>query len=242
MVKALCSLLLILGTLNSSAQSGKKFITKLHKTYAGKWMNSFSFQQNTSVYRNDSLIRKEVWTEAIQYPDLFRMDFGDVKNGNGMLFVGDSSFRFSKSKLVKAAKQENDLIFLLGGMYFYSKDSAILKLQSLNYDLNRSYSTTWQGKKVTVVGASNAEEKVNQLWFENDRKVLVRMFKYEDGSKQEIHFDKHVNLFGKGWTETFVKIFINDKLIQEEEYFNLKANPKLVPDTFNPLKFVEATN
>lgn len=226
----------------ASAQSGKKFISKLHKTYAGNWPATFSFQQETKGYRNDSLVSTSIWTEAIEYPAKFRMDIGPLENGNAMLYVNDSSYRFSKGKLVRTAKDENDLIFLLGGMYFYSKESMLEKLAALNYDLSKSYKTKWQGKDVIVVGANNSDENVNQLWFEKDRKVLVRMFKYEDNRKQEVQFDKHVNLIGKTWIETDVKIFINDKLVQTEAYFNLLANPILHQNTFNPEKFAESKN
>ena len=44
------------------------------------------------------------------------------------------------------------------------------------------------------------------------------MFKYVDQREEEIQFDKHVNLIGKTWIETFAKKFINDKLIQTESY------------------------
>ncbi len=213
---------------------------KLHKKFAGNWMSTFSFQQNTTVYKNDSILRKEVWKEAIQYPDKFRMDFGDKQNGNGMLFLSDSAYRFSKGKLVRSTKQENDLIFLLGGIYFFTKDSALAKLAGLGYDVSKSYRTTWQGRTVIVIGATDVNDKMNQLWFDAKRKVLVRMFKYENNSKEEVQFAGHTKLNGKGWTETLVKIFINDALIQQEDYFNMRANPKLNADVFNTGRFNEA--
>lgn len=61
---------------------------------------------------------------------------------------------------------------------------------------------------------------MNQLWFEKDRKVLVRRFKHQDQREEEIQFDKHVKLIGKTWIETFVKKFIQDKLVQTESYCN----------------------
>ena len=61
---------------------------------------------------------------------------------------------------------------------------------------------------------------MNQLWFEKDRKPLIRMFKHQDQREEEIQFDKHVKLIGKTWIETFVKKFIQDKLVQTESYCN----------------------
>ena len=46
------------------------------------------------------------------------------------------------------------------------------------------------------------------------------MFKHPDQREEEIQFDKHVNLVCKTWIETFVKKFIQDKLVQTESYCN----------------------
>ena len=44
------------------------------------------------------------------------------------------------------------------------------------------------------------------------------MFKHRDQREEKIQFDKHANLIGKTWIKTFVKKFINDKLVQTESY------------------------
>ena len=49
------------------------------------------------------------------------------------------------------------------------------------------------------------------------------MFEHGDKREEEIQFDKHVNLIGKTWIETFVKKFMNDKLVQTESYYNLSV-------------------
>ena len=77
---------------------------------------------------------------------------------------------------------------------------------------------------------------MNQLWFEKDRKVLVRIFKHRDQREEEIQFDKHVNVIGKTWIETFMKKSINDKLVQTESYCNLSVIRKAV-DNFLDTNF-----
>ncbi len=200
-------------------------------------MRSFTFQQNTITYKNDTVSKKEVWTEAIRYPDLFRIDFGEINNGNAVIYNGDSSFLFSKSKMVRSAKEENDLLYLLGGMYFYGKDSVLARLGRWNYDLTKTFFTTWQGRKTIVIGAAGAEEKLNQLWYDTKRRVLVRILKFNQGKKEDIQLSRHVRASGNSWTETEVKFYRNDQLLQTEEYFNLGFNPELKADLFAPEKF-----
>src|SRR5690242_14008580 len=92
--------------------SSEEVLQKYHQ-YAGKWMHSFMFDQTTSVYRNDSLIRTSVWHEAIVYPDKFRIDFGDLKDGNAAIFTSDSVYSFRAGKLVRTSPNDDDLTFIL---------------------------------------------------------------------------------------------------------------------------------
>ena len=57
-------------------KDSEEVLQKMYRQYAGKWMHSFTFNQTTENYRNDSLIRTATWYEAVVYPDKFRIDFG----------------------------------------------------------------------------------------------------------------------------------------------------------------------
>ena len=66
----------------------------MHDRYAGKWYKTFSFNQTTEIYRNDSLKRSETWYENIKFPNDFRIDFGNPDSGNAVIFKNDSSYLF----------------------------------------------------------------------------------------------------------------------------------------------------
>lgn len=210
----------------------------MHSRYAGKWMKTFTFMQTTEVYRNDSLKRKDTWYEAAEYPDKFRIDFALPDSGNAVIFKGDSSYRFRRGKLLRAEKGANDLTFLLGGMYFYSYEIACSKMNELGYDLQKSFTTLWKGEPVYVIGASADNEKVNQIWVDKEKLVIVRLLKYDDRRKEEGIFEKHLKL-GDSYTETKVTFYFDDKLAQIEYYFNCTANPLLDDRLFEPTKFGE---
>src|ERR1700754_3573080 len=70
---------LLASTLAATAQpTGRDIVKKMHDRYAGKWYRSFTFNQTTEIYRNDSLRSTQTWYEFIRFPERFRMDFGSA--------------------------------------------------------------------------------------------------------------------------------------------------------------------
>lgn len=121
----------------------------MHDRYSGKWYKTFSFNQTTEVYRNDTLKPTETWYENIKFPKDFRIDFGNPGSGNAVIFKNDSSYFFKNGKHAGVRRDENDLIFLLGGMYFYSFDEVITKLNHLVMTLINFMKIDGKGKTFT---------------------------------------------------------------------------------------------
>lgn len=233
----LAALLLVsTGTNKPALFDGESVLKKMHSTYAGKWYKTFTFNQTTEIYRNDTLRRTETWYEAISFPDKFRIDFGNIDSGNAAVFKGDSVYNFRRGILRSSRKDANDLTFLLGGMYFYPFDKTAAITKQLGYDLSKSFETTWKGNPVYVIGANMDGEKINQLWIDKEKLVLVRMLKYENGRKEEGLFENQLKL-GGGWTETKATFYFDDKLAQRELYHDCKANPVLDNRLFEPADF-----
>lgn len=218
--------------------SSKEVLKKMHKRYEGKWYKTFSFNQTTEIYRNDSLVRSETWYENIKFPGKFRIDFGNPDSSNAIIFKNDSSYLFRHLKLARVKPDHNDLLFLLGGMYFYPFDSVIAKMEAFGYDLNKFHEDIWDGQSVYVIGADKNEKNVNQVWIEKTNYSPVRMLKYENNTKEEALFKNHVKL-GGGFTETEVHFYINDKLAQVEKYHDLKGNVSIDDTIFDPYNFVK---
>ena len=214
----------------------EKVIHQMYDRYHGKWFTTFTFLQTTESYQNDTLSKKTTWYEAISYPDKFRIDFGNPVEGNAVIFRNDSMYRFSKGQLSKKSVDNNDLTFLLGGMYFYSYDEVLKQIATLHYDLTKFHKDRWKNKEVYVIGSDNHDEKLNQLWIDQEKLVLVRMIKYDDNRKEEGLFENQIQA-GGGWSETVAVFYIDDKLIQKEYYFDCKANPVIDPGVFDPSQF-----
>jgi len=215
---------------------GKDIVKMMHARYAGKWYHSFTFDQTTQFYRNDSLKGEQTWYEALIFPDKFRIDFGEPDSGNAVIYKGDSTYNFRKGRLRSVRKDENDLTFLLGGMYFFTLEQSLRKLKTLGYDLDKFHEDSWKGKPVFVVGAAKGELTANQLWIDKENLYLVRMLKFEKERKEEAIFDDHKQL-GGGWSETKCNFYFNDKLVQVEIYHNCKVDVPLDERLFDPVFF-----
>lgn len=231
-MKKLIAILLLLISIDSNSQD---IIQQMHKKHFMNFRKSLSFVQQTSMYRNDSLIRKATWYEVLVYPDKLRIDIDDPANGNAYFFVNDSLYVFQNNQLKNTAYKPHDLLFVLGGMYSFSLDSVYKKLNAIGYNTNKSYETTWKGRTVIVVGTDNAETETNQFWVDKEKLVTLRILNNKDGQKTEILCDDYIPL-GNNWCETTIEMYINGKLRQTEKYTDLKENITIDKDYLDPPK------
>jgi len=208
-------------------------LKKMYARYHGKWHSNLSFNQTTERYRNDSLVKTQTWYEHILYPDKLRIDFDSLKSGNGIIFRADSTYVISNHKLVRSLKNENELIFFLGGMYFVPFDQVLAHFKNLHYDLTKFHTDTWKGKPVYVIGADKTDEKVNQLWIDKEKLVAIRFIKYEDGTKEEGTMEGQIPLNG-AWSETLCKFWVNDHILQVETYHDVVAGGPVDKSMFEP--------
>jgi outer membrane lipoprotein-sorting protein len=221
-----CITLLLLVIFPIANNNSEDVLAKMYKQYAGKWMKSFSFSQTTERYQNDSLVNTSTWYEHIVYPDKFRIDFGDTTSGNAAIIAKDSVYSFRKGVLARTSVNDDNLTFMLGGMYFYPYDSVKAMLTRSGYDLNKFYETKLNGNDVYVIGANNAGDTTKQLWIDKEKLVVVKFVSYNNGEKEEGIFSNHKQ-FGNSWSETACSFYVDGKLIQKEKYFNCKAGENI---------------
>ena len=203
--------------------TGEKILKEMQTRYSGNWYNNFTFTQTTENFRNDSLVKTSTWYEAIVFPDNFRISFGELKDGNAMIQKHDSAFNFRKGKLIRKGPRGEDLTFLLGGMYFVPFDTVRTRMAKEGYDISKAHKSEFRGRKMYVIGSDRDDEKLNQLWIDKERLIVMRFVKYDGKNKEEAIFGDHKQ-FGKAWSETSCDFFVNDKLIQREKYNACKAN------------------
>ncbi len=230
------SILMLLCISAKAPETSTTLLQKMYTRYHGKWAKTLSFDQTTERYRNDSLISTSTWYERMAYPDKLRIDIGSANSGNAIIFRSDSTYRFKDNKLIKSSKDENELTFFLGGLYFMPFDEVKEHFADLHYDLSKFHESTWKGKPVYVIGANTDDEKANQLWIDKKDLYAVRFIKYDNSTKEEGWFENQLAEKG-GWSETLCTFFINDKKLQVEKYHNVVTGEEADENVFDVTKF-----
>ena len=151
-----------------------------------------------------------------------------------MIFRNDSVFNYKNHKLVKKEKDENDLLLLLGGMYFRSYEEVVVRLKTTGYDLSKVSFIDHNGKSAHVIGSYDPKkENTHQIWVDTtDLKVIKLKTKLNERDWLDIYFDGFKRSC-KGFTETKVTAYKNGKLEQKEEYLNLKTSVVIPDSIFN---------
>ncbi|MGZ3863063.1 MAG: hypothetical protein ACXVPN_04605 [Bacteroidia bacterium] len=224
--------LLLFCSLFSNAQfhDGEVLLKAMHDKYYGKYCQTVTFDQKTFRYDTNHVVSgTSYWYEWISYPDKFRIDYGTKYGGNCVIFKNDSVFNYRDHKLVKAGADENDLLLLLGGMYFRKFEDVEARLKKKGYPLKRLKSLPLSAGNVYVIG----NDSTNQIWVDKtDLKVVKLKTKVGQDNWLEIMFYDFVKSC-EGFTETRVSAKFNGKLEQTEEYLNLQTGVAIPDSIFN---------
>jgi outer membrane lipoprotein-sorting protein len=225
-MKKIIVLLFLTNTLFAQYKTGKELLRDMHKKYYNNYCKTVQFEQKSIRYKDDVVTDTAYWYEWISYPDKFRIDFGTRYGGNCVIFKNDSAYNYKKHTLAKARADENDLLLLLGGMYFRKFDDVMARLKRLEYDLNKIKTSSLNGTDCFLVGADGSY----QMWVDKkDLKVIAFKTKLTETEWLEIRFDAFQKSC-RGFTETKVTAKKNGKLEQVEEYQNIKTGI-IIPDS-----------
>lgn len=231
MKKLIVLFTLLSSTLLAQFQNGEELLRAMHKKYANNYCQTVVFDQKTTRFDSTgAIIDTSYWYEWIQYPDKFRIDFGKKHGGNCVIFKNDSAFNYRKNKLVRKGRDENDLLLLLGGMYYRPFDSVVARLERLGYDLDKVTQVNVNKNIFYIVGSA---DNTQQVWVDKkDLKVVKIKTRLSEKDILQISFDGFKKTC-KGFTETKVSAYKNDKLEQKEEYLNLKTGIAIPDSIFN---------
>ncbi len=205
---------------------GEVYLKQVHERFYQAPCKVYSFSQKNFHYRNDSLVNTSVWHEAIEFPDKFRIHFGNVADGNYVLFKNDSVYNYRGARFLKSRADSNSLLLILGGMFYRSFEEALLRLKNAGYKTDVLSEQTWNARKVFVIGAEQDDLSSNQIWFDKETwKVLRIIEKGNANNSMDMRFESY-QAWCKGQVETKVAFYRNGKLEQVEEYYDLKILDK----------------
>ena len=234
----LCALLLTVGSARADKiRTSEDLIQAMQKKYAKSWYKTLTFKQKTTEFHEDGSKKESIWYEALSVPGRLRIDFDPVTEGNGILFVNDTLYRFKDGAQADSRPFVHPLLVLGFDIYFLTPDDAIKKLKGLKFDLSTLREDTWQGRPVYVVGAKAGDLHSAQFWIDKKNLYFVRMLgpAGKDGkATQETQFNKYFKVKGGGWVSPEVIFMIDGKPRTTEEYTEVRTDVPLDDKLFDP--------
>jgi len=220
----LTSIIFAFQVLNS--QTARDIIKQVHTKYHHGPCKSYTFSQRNTHYKNDTVAGHSEWHEAIEFPDKFRINFGNTADGNFVVFRNDSVFNYKKGALVKTRSDSSTLLLLLGGMFYRDLKDVMKRIENARYNLNILSVQKWNDGDAYVIGAKQNDLKSNQVWIDKKTLRVVRIIeKIDEEDVMDMRFESHQD-WCKGYVETKVSFRRNGKLEQVEEYYDIKEAAK----------------
>lgn len=238
LVLAFVSLTSLAQTITTPAQ----LIAAMHDRYASKWYHTLSFEQRSVTHKPDGTDTVELWHEKLMLPGRLRIDIGEPSEGNGLLFVNNHLYIYKDSKLATERDFVHPLLVLGFDVYRQPVDATMQQLKGLNIDMSLMHEDTFEGRAVYVVGAKPGDLQSMQFWIDKERLYFVRMLRPSEkqaGAVQDVRFGDYKQVEGGGWLAEHVSIVADGKVVFEEIYSDIKINPPLSADLFDPAKYIQ---
>ena len=220
-----------------AASPGERLIQQMHDRYAGRWFRTLTFQQSTTVTRNDSTV-VTTWYESVRAPDRLRIDVGDPQLGNGMLYTADSSIVLRGGRVVRALPEGNPFLPFVVGVYTQPVATTLAQLRPWQFDLSKAHDDMFDGARVVVVGAERGDTIHPQFWVSRDRLLLVRMIVPLGADTYDIALRKYAEFAGS-WVAMRIEM-ASGQMKQSEDYTNVRVNPDLSSNLFDPSSWTTA--
>ena len=216
-------------------KDGRELLDRMRSAYLGKWFETVTFTQQTIQTRN-GVTDTTTWYEALKTPDRLRIDFGDPKNGNGVLYTADSLYVVRGGQVTRTVPSGNPFLPFVIGVYAQPLDTTLRQISSYKFNLTKLYSTTWEGRPVHVAGTQSLSDTTSpQFWIDQERLVVVRMLVALNPNAPtdvaDIRLDDYRPVAG-GWLAVRVTIMHGGQVIQKEDYSDWRGNVDLPDDFF----------
>lgn len=219
--------------------SGEEIIRLMNKEWKGKWGRNMRFDQTVYHYKNDSLVKEEIWQEILSSPKNLQIRFNGFESGNGILFRNDSVYHFAEGKLVRSENRVHHLLLLGFDVFFLPPGETISKLKDLGFDLNKTHERTKGNTTYFVVGTGSPDDdKSTQFWINKEKLYLEKVIMSRDGNTFEVEM-KNYKIIDSYPVAMEVDFKSNGQLYMKEKYFDVSFPDTVDPQIFDPKNFNE---
>jgi outer membrane lipoprotein-sorting protein len=212
-------------------------LNRMRDTYLDKWFKTVTFVQQT-IRQNPqtNVTDTTTWYEALQSPERLRIDFGDPKNGNGVIYTADSLYVVRAGKVTRTVASGNPFLPFVAGVYDQPIDTTLRQIRPYKFDLTKLYTRDWEGRTTYVAGAASAADTTSpQFWIDRERLIVVRMLLHLNPAAPDevadIRLEDYRPVAG-GWLAVRVEIMEHGQVMQKEDYSEWKGNVDLPADLF----------
>jgi hypothetical protein len=220
--------------------NGNDVITAMYKKYddGKKWYKYFSFTQDAIFYRNDSVIKTEVWHEIGSFPGHLAIKYDKKDSKDGVIFAVNKIYSIKDGVAKEPKPFIHDLLLVGFDAYFLKPETTIHLLDSLGYNLRSMHIDEFEGRKVYVIGAEGGDDKTPQFWIDVERFYMHRIVYKKKDKITDCIFGDYQKVEGY-WVAKKITFKSNGQLQLIEKYYDIKFPKELNPDIFNPAKFAE---
>ena len=223
--------------------SGVDVVRAMHDRYAAVWYRTLTFSQTTTLTLANGGTLQQQWLEAGKFPGRLRIDT-DTANRSGVIYAGDSLYRFTNGKLADARADMNPLLILGFDVYAQPVTRTVEVLRGQGIDLAKVSRGSWEGRPVFIVGAAAGDTVSKQFWVDADRLLFVRLVETvttPTGARRvDYRFLKYVP-HGDAWVSEEVVGLRDGKPSLHEVYANVRVNVPLDDATFDPKQYATFT-
>ncbi len=217
--------------------NGRELLERMRSAYLGKWFKTVTFvQQTIRTNPQTNVTDTTTWYEALKSPDRLRIDFGDPKNGNGVMYTADSVYVVRGGKVTRSAASGNPFLPFVAGVYAQPLQTTLRQIEPYKFDLTQLYTPTWEGRPTYVAGAQSAADTTSpQFWIDKERLIIVRMLLHFNPSAPndvtDIRLEDYRPVAG-GWLAVKVTMSEGGEIRQKEDYNSWRGDLDLPADFF----------
>lgn len=215
--------------------TGDAVIQAMHDRYAKTWYHTLTFTQKTTRRTPADTMAIETWKEEAMLPGRLRINIQRASGNLSAIYSGDSVFIVRGDSTVSRAAARNILLIMGFDVYGQPADQTVAELHGEHYPTTSVREDTWEGRPVYVIGAPPGDTRSAQIWVDKERLLYVRSIQPDrDTTKtSEYRFDNYVQV-PHGWLSEKVLAFVDGKLIQQEEYSDVRTDAPVDPKVFVP--------
>ena len=216
--------------------NGDAVIRAMHDRYAAMWYKTLSFTQQTTRRTPADTMVIETWRERAMLPGYLRIDVERAAGNLSIAYAGDSLFVWRGDSTITRGASRNILLIIGFDVYRQPAEKTLAVLEAEHFPMTPVREDTLKGRPVYVIGAAAGDLHSHQLWIDKEKLLFVRGIEPDerDSTKTvDMRFDNYAKVPG-GWLSETVEVYRDGKLVQREEYSDVRTNVAIDRQIFSP--------